>query len=97
MLFVAQLSRRFRSGRDRVALVGVIVTNTRFPLFLATTNCLDFLLLVAGPDRSKTVPNHTYLRCELIVSSLCGCIDTETYCSVFRAIIHARTDFHAVD
>lgn len=72
-------------------------TNARFPLFLTTTNCLDFLLLVAGPDRSETVPNHTYLRRELIVSSLCCCIDTETYCSVPGAIIHARTDFHAVD
>lgn len=72
-------------------------TNARFPLFLTTTNCLDFLLLVAGPDRSETVPNHTYLRRELIVSSLCGSIDTETYCSVLRAIIHARTDFHAAD
>lgn len=72
-------------------------TNACFPLFLTTTNCLDFLLLVAGPDRSETVPNHTYLRRELIVSSLCSCIDTATCCSVLEAIIHARTDFHAAD
>lgn len=77
--------------------VGVTATNARFPLFLTTTNCLDFLLLAAGPDRSATMPNHTYLRCELIVSSLCDCIDTETYCSMPRDIIHARTDFHAAD
>lgn len=74
-------------------LVGVTATNACFPLFLTTTNCLDFLLLVAGPDRSATVPNHTYLRRELIVSSLCGCIDTETYCSMPRAIIHAELTF----
>lgn len=78
-------------------VVGVTATNARFPLFLTTTNCLDFLLLVAGLDRSATVSNYTYLRHELIVSSLCGCIDTETYCSMPGAIIHARTDFHAVD
>lgn len=54
-------------------------------------------MLVAGPDRIATMSNHTYLRRELIVSSLCGCIDTETYCSTPGAIIHARTDFHAGD
>lgn len=69
---------------------GVTASNARFPLFLATTNCLDFLLLVAGPDRSQTVPNLTYLRRELIVSSLYGCtsIDTERYCSAPRSSTH---------
>lgn len=83
--------------RDRVAFVAVTASNARFPLFLTTTNCLDFLLLVAGPDRRETVPNRTYLCRELIVSSLCDCIDTETYCSELRGIIHARADFHAAD
>lgn len=73
---------------------GVTASNACFPLFPATTNCLDFLLFV-GPERA--VPNHTYLRRELIVSSLCSCIDTEAYCSVFQTIIHARADFHAGD
>lgn len=86
-----------RGRRDRVAFVAVTASNVRFPLFLTTTNCLDFLLLVAGPERSETVPNRTYLCRELIVSSLCCCIDTETYCSELRGIIHARADFHAVD
>lgn len=27
---------------------GMTASNARFPLFLTTTNCLDFLLLVAG-------------------------------------------------
>lgn len=67
-----------RDHRDRTALGAVTASNARFPLFLTTTNCLDFLLLVVGADRSETVPNHTYLRFELIVSSLCDCIDTET-------------------
>lgn len=71
------LSRLNGLRRDRIVSVGVTASNARFPLFLATTNCLDFLLLVVGPDRSRSVPNYTYLRRELIVSSLCGCIDTE--------------------
>lgn len=71
--------------------------NARFPLFLTTTNCLDFLLLVAGLDRTATVPNHTYLRRELIVSSLCSCIDTESYCSVDFDKLFMPADFHGVD
>lgn len=73
---------RARAGRVvNAPRYGVTASNARFPLFLTTTNCLDFLLLGAGLDRTVTVSNRTYLRRELIVSSLCDCIDTEPYCS----------------
>lgn len=47
----SNLYRVVRATTARVVTApryGMTASNARFPLFLTTTNCLDFLLLVAG-------------------------------------------------